>query len=64
MSQTEEIKRAFMDLMKGVRGSWELEEETGIPEERCMEIYDLYQKLINPVLPKSQKMDQDRSYWI
>lgn len=41
----DEIKAAFMAIMDGT-DEHDLRAQTGLPEERCHEIFEVYQKLL------------------
>lgn len=34
--------KAFVDVLDGCKGPHEIQEQTGLPMERCEEIYNLY----------------------
>ena len=36
------LLEAFTDVLDGCKGPHEIKEKTGLPDERCEEIYNLY----------------------
>lgn len=42
----DELRKAFLDLLDGCKGPHEIMEQTGLPIERCQEIYQLFLRLL------------------
>jgi hypothetical protein len=53
--KAEELCQAFIDLMDGCSGWHEIHEHTGLPVERCKEIYALWTKVAATDLNKYSK---------
>ena len=39
------LKSAFVDLLDGTDGWKEIQRTTGLPKERCQQIYNLFQQI-------------------
>lgn len=42
----EQLANAFIDVLDGTKGWWEIQEETGLSEARCKDIYNIFRNLI------------------
>jgi hypothetical protein len=45
---TEELESALIDVLDGNSSWWDIQSNTGLPEERCQEIESFFQKIVMP----------------